>query len=89
MLIEVHSIVLYGQWRHYGSPWIHANLREAGEQCSVNHVATIMRQHKIKAQIGYKRRILPVITTQPLKFYGYRLSISGVSWHNSFKHAVM
>ncbi|ALQ07160.1 transposase [Pseudoalteromonas sp. Bsw20308] len=40
----------------YGSPWIHADLREAGEQCSVNRVAKIMRQHKLKAQIGYKRR---------------------------------
>ncbi|WP_096040827.1 IS3 family transposase [Pseudoalteromonas issachenkonii] len=42
----------------YGSPWIHADLREAGEQCSVNRVAKIMRQHKLKAQIGYKRRHL-------------------------------
>ena len=40
----------------YCSPWIHADLREAGEQCSVNRVAKIMRQHKLKAQIGYKRR---------------------------------
>ena len=40
----------------YGSPWIHADLREAGEKCSVNRVAKIMRQHKLKAQIGYKRR---------------------------------
>ena len=34
----------------------HADLREAGEQCSVNRVAKIMRQHKLKAQIGYKHR---------------------------------
>ena len=40
----------------YGSPWIHADLREAGERCSVNRVAKIMRHHKLKAQIGYKRR---------------------------------
>ena len=40
----------------YGSPWIYENLREVGEQCSVNRVAKIMRQHKLKAQIGYKRR---------------------------------
>jgi|TARA_E500000178_G_scaffold356029_1_gene431178 putative transposase len=39
----------------YCSPWIHADLREAGEQCSVNRVAKIMRQHKLKAQIGYER----------------------------------
>ncbi len=42
----------------YGSPWIHADLREAGEQCSVNRVAKIMRQHKLKAQIGYKRKYI-------------------------------
>lgn len=40
----------------YGSPWIHRDLRDAGEQCSVNRVAKIMRQHNLKAQIGYKRR---------------------------------
>ena len=40
----------------YGSPWIHADLCEAGELWSVNRVAKIMRQHKLKAQIGYKRR---------------------------------
>jgi len=40
----------------YGSPWIHQDLREAGELCSVNRVAKIMRVHKLKAQIGYKRR---------------------------------
>ena len=40
----------------YGIAWINADLREAGEQCSVNRVAKIMRQHKLKAQIGYKRR---------------------------------
>ncbi|ASM48719.1 hypothetical protein PESP_a0470 [Pseudoalteromonas espejiana DSM 9414] len=40
----------------YGCPWIHADLREAGEHCTINLVAKIMRQHKLKAQIGYKRR---------------------------------
>tara|TARA_B110000211_G_scaffold206965_1_gene242423 strand:+ start:2295 stop:2639 length:345 start_codon:yes stop_codon:yes gene_type:complete len=40
----------------YGSPWIHAGLREGGEQCSVSRVAKIIRGHKLKAQIGYKRR---------------------------------
>lgn len=40
----------------YGSPWIHRDLREAGEICSVHRVAKIMRKNKIKAQIGYKRR---------------------------------
>ncbi|HHZ94551.1 MAG TPA: IS3 family transposase [Flavobacteriales bacterium] len=40
----------------YGSPWIHRDLREAGETCSVHRVAKIMRNNKLKAQIGYKRR---------------------------------
>ena len=47
-----------------GSPWIHRDLREAGETCSVHRVARIMREHKLKAQIGYKRRYiwrLPVV----------------------------
>ena len=37
---------------------IHRDLREAGETCRVHRVARIMRQHKLKAQIGYKRRYL-------------------------------
>lgn len=40
----------------YGSPWIHRDLHEAGETCSVHRVAKIMRNNKLKAQIGYKRR---------------------------------
>lgn len=40
----------------YGSPWIHQDLREAGEICSVNRVAKIMRQNNLVAQIGYKRK---------------------------------
>jgi len=42
----------------YGSPWIHRDLREAGETCSVHRVARIMRKNKLKAQIGYKRRYI-------------------------------
>ena len=42
----------------YGSPWIHRDLREAGEICSVHRVAKIMRNNKLKAQIGYKRRYI-------------------------------
>ncbi len=42
----------------YGSPWIHRDLREAGETCSVHRVARIMRENKLKAQIGYKRRYI-------------------------------
>jgi len=37
----------------YGSPWIHRDLREAGEDCSVHRVARIMRENKLRAQIGY------------------------------------
>jgi putative transposase len=42
----------------YGSPWVHRDLREAGETCSVHRVARIMRENKLKAQIGYKRRYI-------------------------------
>ena len=36
----------------YSSPWIHRDMREAGEACSVHRVAWIMRENKLKAQIG-------------------------------------
>ncbi len=42
----------------YGSPWIHRDLREAGEACSVHRVAKIMRQNRLRAAIGYKRRYM-------------------------------
>ncbi len=42
--------------RTYGSPWIHRDLRELGETCSVHRVARLMRQDGLRAQIGYKRR---------------------------------
>jgi len=42
----------------YGSPWIYRDLLEAGESCSVHRVARIMREHKLRAQIGYKRRCI-------------------------------
>jgi putative transposase len=42
----------------YGSPWIHRDLRESGEACSVHRVAKIMRRNKLRAQIGYKRRYM-------------------------------
>ena len=42
----------------YGSPWIHRDLRDAGERCSVHRVAKIMRANKLRAQIGYKRRYI-------------------------------
>ena len=42
----------------YGSPWIHRDLRDAGEICSVHRVAKIMRENRLRAQIGYKRRYM-------------------------------
>lgn len=42
----------------YGSPWIHRDLRDEGESCSVHRVAKIMRENKLKAQVGYKRRYI-------------------------------
>ena len=42
----------------YSIPWIHRDLREAGETCSAHRVAKIMRQNNLKAQIGYKRRYI-------------------------------
>lgn len=40
----------------YGSPRIHAELREHGEVCSLNRVARLMKGAGIKAVLGYKRR---------------------------------
>lgn len=40
----------------YGSPWIHRDLRDAGESCRVHRVAKIMRQNNLRAQLGYKRK---------------------------------
>jgi len=42
----------------YGSPWIHRDLLDAGETCSVHRVARLMRENKLKAQISYKRRYI-------------------------------
>lgn len=40
----------------YGSPRIFFDLREAGEKCSRNRIARLMKVHKIRAQRGYKTR---------------------------------
>lgn len=40
----------------YGSPRIHEDLRELGEQCGEKRVARIMRINKLRAIRGYKRR---------------------------------
>lgn len=42
----------------YGSPWIHRDLLDLGEQCSVHRIAKIMRDNQLRAQIGYKRRYI-------------------------------
>lgn len=42
----------------FGSPWIHRDLRDAGETCSVHRVAKIMRENRLRGQIGYKRRYM-------------------------------
>ena len=39
----------------YGSPWIHRDLKDLGEGCSVHRVARLMRQNSLRAQIGYRR----------------------------------
>ena len=54
-LIKVSYVASGGT---YGSPWIYRDLREAGEGCSVHRVARIMRENKLRAQIGYKRRYI-------------------------------
>ena len=41
--------------RSYGSPRILCDLREAGERCGKHRVARLMKQHKIRAQRGYKK----------------------------------
>jgi len=56
----------------YGSPWIHKDLREAGERCSVHRVARLMREHGLRAQIGYQRRY--VRGGQPAKVAENRLN---------------
>ena len=40
----------------YGSRWIHRDLKEWGQTCSVRRVAELMRINGIRAQIGYRRR---------------------------------
>ena len=44
----------------YGSPWIHRDLRDAVDICSVHRVANIMLENRLRAQIGYKRRYMKV-----------------------------
>jgi hypothetical protein len=38
----------------YGAPRVFLDLREVGETCSLNRVARLMKEHKIKALRGYK-----------------------------------
>jgi putative transposase len=39
----------------YGSPRVTADLREAGERCSKNRVARLMRLNEVRGITGYKR----------------------------------
>ena len=39
----------------YGSPRVLGELRESGERCGRKRVARIMREHKIRAERGYKK----------------------------------
>jgi len=57
-LLKLIKIFYIASGAAYGSPWIHQDLLEAGETCSVHRVAKIMRHHKIKAQTGYQRRYM-------------------------------
>ena len=47
--------------RSYGSPRIHAELKEQGEKCSRKRVANLMKKAKIQAKINSKKKI----TTKP------------------------
>ncbi len=40
----------------FGSPWVRRDLHEAGESCRAHRVTRIMRENRLKAQIGCKRR---------------------------------
>jgi len=40
----------------YGSPRVHADLRELGETCSKHRVARLMKANGLAAVLGYKRR---------------------------------
>jgi putative transposase len=57
-LLKLIKVFYIASGATYGSPWIHRDLREMGESCSVHRVAKIMRNNKLKAQIGYKRRYM-------------------------------
>ena len=55
LLTEIRTLFI-ASGGTYGSPWIHRDLRELGETCSVHRVARLMRQNGLRAEIGYKRR---------------------------------
>ena len=48
-LLKLIKVFYIASGATYGSPWIHRDLREVAEVCSVHRVAKIMRNNKIKA----------------------------------------
>lgn len=50
-----------------------AHMREAGETCSVHCIARIVRENKLKAQIGYKRRHIKSGKYATMKIFELRL----------------
>jgi len=54
---QIAGRLRYSQRNHWPfqvPPRVFLDLREAGETCSLNHVARLMKEHKIKALRGYK-----------------------------------
>jgi putative transposase len=54
-LLQLIRTVYDESYGIYGSPRVLGELRESGERCGKKRVARIMRQHKIRAERGYKK----------------------------------
>lgn len=59
-LLEKIKPIFQHSRRTYGSPRIHAALRQRGERCGKNRIARLMRQHLLRAR--QKRRFVPRTT---------------------------
>ena len=55
LLVQIRKLFI-ASGGTYGSPWVHRDLKDLGEQCSVHRVARLMQQDGLRAEIGYKRR---------------------------------